>query len=285
MSAVLRFGVREERLEQLQDRVALPGRVQDSRDASSALKTFLKAYQLAPASIEVNRSLGWAYAKNNRSADAIAAFRYVIAAAPGQVADQEFRELITQAKEYRDLQRDLAWGYAKWQAWGAARQEFERMLKNLPDDQDLLFGLGTTLYMEGKLQEAEQTLKKAISSRKLAAPQTRWVSFGQSGSFPILTTPRTMLGWVAVTKKNYKEATKLFAETLKREPEIVDALVGVAFSLQQEKKSKEAREFYLRAVEIYPQYPAVLAGLRETQSAMVGSPKGGGEYNASPAQR
>ena len=166
----------------------------------------------------------------------------------------------------------------------AARQEFERLLKVQPDDPDLLFGLGATFYMEGKLQEAEQALKKAIGSRKLAAPQTRWVTFGQSGSFPILTNAKTMLGWVAVSKKNYKEASKLFSETLKREPEIVDALVGVAFCLQQEKKLKEARDLYLRAVEIYPQYPAVLAGLRETQSAMVNTPKGGGEYNASPAR-
>lgn len=233
-------------------------------DAKEALASFTRAYQLAPTSVEVNRSLGWAYAKASRAAEAKAAFRYALRLSPGGADDKELRALIG-TKEYRDLRSDLAWGYVRWQAFDAARKLFEEIVKDDPADGDAWFGHGYTLYKLGKGPEAEKSLDRAIRAKRSAAARTVWVVFPGAGAHPISTDPRSILGWVALVGGNCDKAVERFEVSLNRDPDMVASLVGKGICLAKGGSIAQAREVYLTAQEIYPSYPAVLAGLRETE--------------------
>jgi tetratricopeptide (TPR) repeat protein len=234
-------------------------------DSKEALAVFIKAYQLAPASAEVNRSLGWAYARENRAAEAKAAFRYALSLIPGYSDDKEFKEL-TARKEYKELLNDLGWGYVRWQEFDRARKLFEEITKSDPADSDAWFGHGYTLYKLGKGSEAEKSLDRAIKAKRPAFARTVWVIFPEAGAYPILTDPRSILGWTALAVSKYEQALDRFEGSLNRDPEMVASMVGKAICLARTGQAAEARELYLTAQEIYSTYPSVQAGLKENGS-------------------
>lgn len=234
-------------------------------DAKAADEIFLKAYSLAPASAEVNRSTAWARARRNRVAEALPPFRYALLNAPAAVDDADFRTLLRTA-EYRGLRRDLAWAYVQWNAFDRARPIFEELAREDTHDGDAQFGLGYTLYKAGKYKDADAALKRATKAKQRPHARTVWVVFPQFGSYPILTDPRSIRGWVAVAAKDFSAAAERFGESLDRDPELVSSLAGLGVALQKAGDRNGAREAYLRASEIYPTYPVVTAGLRETQA-------------------
>lgn len=233
-------------------------------DAKEALSAFLKAYQVAPASVEVNRSLGWAYVRTNRPAEAKAAFRYALDLIPGATDDKELRDLIA-TREYSDLRRDLAWGYVRWQAFDPARKVFEEMTRDDSQDGDAWFGHGYALYKLGKLSEAEKSLNRAIKAKRQPIARTVWVVFPEAGAYPIQADPRSILGWVALVGGKCNRAIERFEVSLNRDPDMVASMVGKGICLARAGNTAEARDVYLTAREVYPTYPAVLAGLRETE--------------------
>lgn len=233
-------------------------------DAKESLAAFTKAYQIAPASAEVNRNLGWAYAKDNRPAEAKAAFRYALTLIPGYSDDKEFRDL-TNTKEYRDLRSDLAWGYVRWQAFDPARKLFEEIAKADSADGDAWFGHGYALYKLGKGAEAERSLNRAMKAKRPAFSRTVWVVFPGAGGYPVLTDPYSIQGWISLVRDRCDEALDRFEASLHRDPEMVASMVGRATCLAKAGDTTQAREIYLTAREVYPTYPSVLAGLRETE--------------------
>ena len=237
-----------------------------SGDAKAADEIFLKAYTLAPASTEVNRSLAWARARQNRVAEALPAFRYALLNAPASVDDADFRKLLRTA-EFRGLRRDLAWAYVSWNGFDQARATFEELAREDGNDGDAQFGLGYTLYKAGKYKEADAALKRATTAKQRPYARTVWVVFPQLGSFPVLTDPWSIRGWVAVAAKDFSAATERFKESLDRDPELASSLAGLGLALQSGGDREGAREAYLRASEIYPTYPVVTSGLRETLTA------------------
>lgn len=234
-------------------------------DAKAADAIFVKAYTLAPASAEVNRSIAWARARQNRVAEALPPFRYALLNAPAAVDDADFRKLLRTA-EFRGLRRDLAWAYVSWNGFDPARAIFEELAREDSRDGDAQFGLGYTLYKAGKYKDADAALKQAATAKQQPSARTVWVVFPQFGSFPILTDPWSIRGWVAVAAKDFSTATERFKESLDRDPELVSSLAGLGFALQQTGDLNGAREAYLRASEIYPTYPVVTTGLRETKA-------------------
>lgn len=233
-------------------------------DAKEALASFTKTYQISPASAEVNRSLGWAYVKANRPTEAKAAFRYALTLIPRDSDDMEFRDLIA-TKEYKDLRSDLAWGYVRWQAFDAARKLFEEIVRDDSGDGDAWFGHGYALYKLGKGSEAEKSLSRAIKAKRPASSRVVWVVFPEAGGYPIPTDPRSILGWAALVVGKCDQAVERFEASLNRDPEMVASMVGKAICLAKAGDVAQAREVYLTAQEVYPTYPAVLAGLKETE--------------------
>lgn len=236
-----------------------------SGDSAEALKTFLRAYGLAPASAEVNRGLGLAYARTNQPALAKAAFRYAISVAPGLVADTSFRELLGR-KEYAELGMDLAWSYAQWQAFPQAERELAELSKQRPDDADVLFGLGYAQYKLNKLAQARGNLSQALKAKSAPAIRQVWVVFPAAGAYPIFADAQTILGWVELAGGDCGRASKTFSSTLESNPEMVSAMVGLAACYQKSGDLPKARNWYARAAEIYPQYPAVVTGLGATKA-------------------
>ncbi len=235
-----------------------------SGDAKGALAAFTKAYQIAPASAEVNRNLGWTYVKDNRPAEAKAAFRYALSLIPGYSDDKEFRNLVN-TREYKELRSDLAWGYVRWQAFDAARKLFEEIVKEDSGDGDAWFGHGYALYKLGKGSQAEKSLNRAPEARRPAFSRTVWVVFPEAGGYPVLTDPHSILGWIALVSGRCDEALDRFEASLNRDPEMVASMVGRAICAAKGGDVARAREIYLTAQEVYPTYPAVLAGLRATE--------------------
>ncbi|MFQ5898550.1 MAG: tetratricopeptide repeat protein [Candidatus Methylomirabilia bacterium] len=238
--------------------------VLESGDPKAAEAIFLAAYRLAPASAEVNRWIGWARVRQNRVKQALPAFRYALVYAPGSVDDAEFRKLL-QKKEYRGLRRDLAWAYVRWSAFGRARPIFEKLVRENRHDGDAQFGLGYTLYKARDYKKADKALKRAIKAKQRPQPRPVWVVFPKIGSYPILTDASSIRGWVALFSKDIPGAIERFKESLDREPDLVSSLAGLGLALQKSGDREGAREAYLRASEIYPTYPVVVSGLRETQ--------------------
>jgi tetratricopeptide (TPR) repeat protein len=236
-----------------------------SGDAKPAGEVFLKAYKLAPASPEVNRSIAWALARQNRVAESLPAFRYALLNAPASVDDADFRKLLRTA-EYRGLRRDLGWAYVQWNAFDLARPIFDELARENGHDGDAQFGLGYTLYKAGKYKEADTALRRATTAKQRPHARTVWVVFPQLGSYPILTDPWSIRGWVALIAKDFSAAIERFGESLTRDPELVSSLAGLGLALQRTGDRNGAREAYLRASEIYPTYPVVTAGLRESQA-------------------
>jgi tetratricopeptide (TPR) repeat protein len=235
-------------------------------DAKGAEAAFLKAYALAPASAEVNRSIAWALARQNRAAEAMPAFRYALLNAPGATDDADFRQLV-RGKEYRDLRRDLAWAYVQWNAFERARPIFEELVREDAGDGDGQFGLGYTLYKAGRHTEADAALERAVRAKRRAHARTVWVVFPDRGAYPILTDARSIRGWNALARKDLPAAVERFKESADLDPELVSSLAGLGLALQRSGDRNGAREAYLRASEIYPTYPVVVTGLRETGPA------------------
>lgn len=235
-------------------------------DPKGAEEIFLRAYAVAPASAEVNRSIAWARVRQHRPGDAMAPFRYALGQAPGAVDDTEFRTLV-KSKEYTDLKRDLGWGYITWHGFEAARKVFEEMVGQDRQDGDALFGLGYALYRLGQYANARATLDRAIAAKHRPGAHVVWLVFPDAGTFPILTDPWSIRGWAALFANDVPRARAAFRQSLERDPELVSSLAGLGRALQQSGDIAAAHEVFLRASEIYPTYPTVVAGLRETQSA------------------
>lgn len=232
--------------------------------AQDALRSFLAAFEIAPTSGEVNRGLGWAYTKTGRAAEARSAFRYAAGLVPGALDDKEFRDL-TGSREWRDLRRDLAWGYARWQAFEPALALFGALGKADGGDGDAAFGEGYMLYKLGRAAEAEPVLERAIRARHAAVARLVWVVFPGAGAYPIFADPRSILGWTALVQGACDRAIARFDASLERDPEMVASMVGKAECLARTGRRDEAQELLLTASQIYPTYPAVVAGLRETR--------------------
>jgi tetratricopeptide (TPR) repeat protein len=235
-------------------------------DPKGAEEIFLRAYALAPASAEVNRSIAWARVQQHHPGDAMAPFRYALAQAPGIVDDADFRALV-KSKEYADLRRNLGWGYITWHGFEAARKVFEEMVSQDRQDGDAQFGLGYALYRLGQYANARATLDRAIAAKHRPGARVVWLVFPDAGTFPILTDPWSIRGWAALFANDVPKAREAFQQSLERDPELVSSLAGLGRALQQSGDVAAAHEAFLRASEIYPTYPTVVAGLRETQSA------------------
>ena len=274
-AALTRAGRAREALDPLRRALALNPRSVDvhtalgwallrSGDAKAAEAAFLAAYELAPASAEVNRSIGWARARANRAADSFAPFRYALAEAPAAVDDAEFRALLKSAG-YQALKRDLAWGYVRWHGFERARALFEELVRDDRDDGDARFGLGYTRYRMQQYAEADRDLERAIAARRRPGVRVVWVVFRDAGAFPILTDPWSIRGWVALFRNDLTAARTRFRDSLDRDPELVSSLAGLGQVLERSDDRVGAHEVYLRASEIYPTYPGVVAGLRATE--------------------
>ena len=233
-------------------------------DAKGAEEVFLRAYKVAPISAEVNRSIAWARVRQQRSADAMAPFRYALAQAPGTVEDAEFRALI-KTQDYADLKRDLGWGYITWHAFEPARKVFAEMVQRDRGDGDAQFGLGYALYRLGHYPQALATLDRAIAAKHPPGPHTVWLVFPDAGTYPILTDAWSIRGWAALFANNVAKSQQFFQQSLERDPELVSSLAGLGRALERAGDPGAAREAYLLAGEIYPTYPTVVAGLRDTQ--------------------
>lgn len=235
-------------------------------DPKAAEDIFLGVSKLAPASAAVNRALGWARARQNRPADALPALRFALAEAPAATDDADLRKLL-EGSDYASLKRDLAWGYVRWHGFEQARALFEDLVRLDKHDGDALFGLGYVFYKLGKYKEADQQLERAVSAKRRPVARTAWVLFPGIGAYPILTDASSIRGWAALASNDAAKARQHFQASLERNPDLVSSLAGLALALQRSGDRAAARDAYVRAGEIYPTYPVVVAGLRETDPA------------------
>lgn len=211
-------------------------------DADKAQADFRHALALDPHAIDARKRLIALYERTGRDADAIAEYRRLIAAAPGEprfrlelaerlmkAGDKEeaLRLVTALGHESSDpsLHAQLAELYTRWGLNDRALKEQELLVRIEPDDESHLVALGELYWQRGNKKRALELWRKILDRGPRVQAMAR-------------------LGEVYVEHDMAPEALDLYEKAAKQAPDDAAVQKGLASTLERLHRDGEAEEVW-----------------------------------------
>ncbi len=170
-------------------------------------------------------------------------------------------------------------GHVAREAYPVAAQSYEQALRADPRNAAARVGLGGVFYKQGRLQEAEAEVRRALAIRPdyaeahsnlgvVLQAHARYHEAEQSLRRALKLKPafldaRLNLGSVLSLLGRYRDAQDSFERILRVEPRNPPALIGLARNWALQGRFTEAESLYKRALDIDPRRPRAWVGLVE----------------------
>lgn len=173
-------------------------------------------------------------------------------------AEAQYQQSLAVADTLVEPYLSLAFLYNQWKQYDLAVELYQKGLTALPDQENLLFGLGASLERAGRFDLAVETFERLLSRRPDFAPGLNYLGY-------MLADAGVRLG----------EARKLIEHALKLEPENGAYLDSHAWVLFKLGKTREAAEVMRRALEqlqsdgvVFEHYGDILAAMGKNAEAL-----------------
>lgn len=177
---------------------------------------------------------------------------------PAYLDEQELSDFLARHSELRALAGDLIWSQLYALNLPAARAGFERILTGDPGNQEALFGLGATAYLQADWALAESCFDKLMPR----APLT-------SRSWDKWSHLMDKLGWSAFHQKKLDKALHAFDWLRTYHPETGYAapLGGMGWALFMKGKPDQAQMLFTRSLTIFPRNLTAMRGMTALKKA------------------
>lgn len=233
----------------------------DARRNEEALEALRKAADLAPNFAGVHSNLG---AQLFRQGDKTA-------------AETSLRRAIELAPTLREAHEYLGVLCLEDDRYDKAAEHFETALANGSHDPAVSLNLANAWRHLGRLQDAEQQIRKVLTESPDRADALRVLGIilreqnRLSEAEEALVRARTLnpedpetlngLGWVLDGQGRLSEATALYEEALARRPDYSTALNNLGVSCLNQGRIDRAEDAFLRALDLEPENPRTASNL------------------------
>lgn len=163
------------------------------------------------------------------------------------LALDEFKKAIKQNGKNPYFYKGLGVCYLQMRRFPDAVAALRRALQLNPYYVDARNDLGTALLMSGKRDEGKAELLAAFNDPTNPTPEVSARNLGQA----------------YLEEKRWPDATSWFRSSLGRNPQLVDAHLGLADALLAQGRSEEAVRAMEEAIKAVPDEPALLVALGE----------------------
>jgi len=179
--------------------------------------------------------------------------------------DAVFDKLTVPAQSMEELRLQLAWSLFFAGDNKAAFRRFDAVVRAKAADVDARRGRAFALFRLKRYGASIRDLNAVLPSEPaVLGPVKEVVPIPGTGrSWPIVYNVRSTLAWAYFRTKRYKDAAREFRTVLKTYPAWIDALTGLAYSLQKLGDRKGARAQFRAALQISPGYPDAWQGLKK----------------------
>ena len=209
-----------------------------------AIAYFKEAIRLSPTTADAHAGAAWVRQKGKRTDQAIEHFRNAIAIDPRYVETDEFRNLLTKERVYRELLLPLGEAYI-------ARGEYKTAISRL---RRALYG-ENTLRVRANLGYAQLQIgsyKDAISTLRML-PETT-----PGSEVEIWKNATGSLGWAHYYEEDYSKAVDIFKR--------ISADTEIGWCLLRLGKVDEAERIFQNSLNESPQNTLASNGLVEVQT-------------------
>lgn len=188
------------------------------REDQAALSNMAKASSLDKKSYYLKMETARLYARNGDNESALQYAQEAIDLNPGAPEPRLF----------------AAWVAASGNKWELATSHYKEVLRLLPNNREALTYLGALYAETGRLDLAEDTFKKLVTT------DPTYLSYYYLGSF------YNKIGRI-------NEAIKAFSESVKKNPDSAEALTELAFLYDRTEDVKAAEKTYRSLIAIRPE--------------------------------
>lgn len=222
-------------------------------ESDQALKSFFQALNLRPSYAEVHYNLGHLYSIRRAYDQAVVEYQSALKEKPDDAAYHrdlgDTLNLIKRSEEalieYREAKRlgDNSLGlklrvvavFRDLHQLGEAEKLCNELMKDHPNNAEVLNQLGLTYLRQGKIEPAEQTFNKAISIEP---------NFAQAINH---------LGIALYREKHISEAIAVFQQALRIKPDYAEAYYNLGTALYRKGEVANAEKSLLEAIRYNPQ--------------------------------
>ncbi len=177
---------------------------------------------------------------------------------PAYLDEQELSDFLSRHSDLSALAGDLIWSQLYALNLPAARAGFERILTGDPANQEALFGLGATAYLQADWALAENCFDKLLPR----APLT-------SRSWDKWSHLMDKLGWSAFHQKKWDKTLHAFDWLRTYHPETAYAapLGGMGWALLMKGKPDQAQALFTRSLTIFSRNLTAMRGMTALKKA------------------
>lgn len=224
------------------------------RQLADAESKFEEAVKLDPQSSNGWNGLGWSQFNQGNSAS----------------AEKAFNQATKLEKNHPAARNGLGWIYFNRHQYDAAEKHWKPVANQAPA---CWLGLAEAYLLKGRYDEAAKWAQKLVNTQPKDALAAKLLAAAKAKSLPdqlkrqiepadpIKQSAESRRGWQLFGRTNYALAIKAFQAALKKNPNEVNALNGLAFCLLNTGKPDKAKPLFEQCLKIWPDGPGSLNGL------------------------